>query len=374
MTAHDTPANPFLPRRPSEAVDPRTLARFPFLKEASDHVKAQGIRLGDVLTARAWGTARDRGRERVYQTLEDLEKTPPPDVPLSTEQEQWREILSYPISRMIVSAVADSYLVRRYALAEALRASARLAQEDGRFVNHVAAQLDLDFTADGGTARLHFLDFLRCTSTLRGKEWKLVNQAVDGGYVVLRLEKALRVLQNAVQRKIERELPIEIGDDVGEAFADDVRELRRLLVERKARFRQEDLGRGDIGEFPPCMQKILAEIQAHENVAHMGRFAIVAFLHTTGFTNEEIFKLFGDVPDFAVDVTKYQIEHITGTTSPTEYTPPECSTMKSYGICPGGDSLCHQPWMTHPLKYYRYKRRRAPRRPPPPTAAPPAPG
>ena len=69
-----------------------------------------------------------------------------------------------------------------------------------------------------------------------------------------------------------------------------------------------------------------------------------------------------------MDVTEYQIEHITGTTSPTEYTPPECSTMKSYGVCPGGDALCHQEWMTHPLKYYRYKARR--RRP---TSAPQAP-
>jgi DNA primase large subunit len=103
------------------------------------------------------------------------------------------------------------------------------------------------------------------------------------------------------------------------------------------------------------MYNLLAQIQNHENVPHMGRFAIVAFLHHIGLGNEEIFRVFGDVPDFAADVTKYQIEHITGTSSPTEYTPPECSTMKSYGICPGPDRICLT--IKHPLQYYRVKGR-----------------
>ena len=103
------------------------------------------------------------------------------------------------------------------------------------------------------------------------------------------------------------------------------------------------------------MYNLLASIQNHENVPHSGRFAIVTFLHHIGLSNEEIYKVFGDVPDFAADVTRYQIEHITGTTSATEYSTPECATMKSYGLCPGGDLLCHQPWMRHPLTYYRRK-------------------
>src|SRR5207249_11011424 len=85
------------------------------------------------------------------------------------------------------------------------------------------------------------------------------------------------------------------------------------------------------------------------------RLAIVAFLHDNDWWNDENFGDYGDVPDFAADVTKYQIEHITGTSSPTEYTPPECATMKSYGICPGPDRICLT--IKHPLSYYRVKGR-----------------
>ena len=113
------------------------------------------------------------------------------------------------------------------------------------------------------------------------------------------------------------------------------------------------------------MYNLLAQIQNHENVPHMGRFAIVSFLHHISLGNEEIYRVFGDVPDFAADITKYQIDHITGTTSATEYTPPECSTMKSYGLCPGPDRLCLK--IKHPLSYYRIKGRE--RRPVGETAA-----
>lgn len=352
---------------------PRTLARFPFLKEASAFVKGRGVDLEEILAGRAWADARERGKQRAFDSLEDLEKDAPRDVPAISESEQLREILSYPIARMIVSCTGDSFLVRRYALYEALLARARLQTEPDAFVNDVAAELEMDFTAEDGKARMHFVDFLKHTANLRGKEWKLINQAVDRGQVTLRREKALRVLQNAIQARIERQLPIEVSEEVEATFADTVTTLKQKLAERRARFRPEELGKGEIADFPPCMQKLLADIQGHENVPHMGRFAIVAFLHTIGYTNEEIFKIFGDVPDFAVDVTKYQIEHITGAGSSTEYTPPECSTMKSYSVCPGGDELCHREWMTHPLKYFRYKSKRRKRATGPPSGTDPPP-
>ncbi|HEY7587439.1 MAG TPA: DNA primase regulatory subunit PriL, partial [Thermoplasmata archaeon] len=185
--------------------------------------------------------------------------------------------------------------------------------------------------------------------------WKLINQDVDRGYVHLRREKALRVMRNAIQSHIEQGLPLPVNDAIEDSFRVDLQEIHGLLEAKKATFKAEDVGKVSITRFPPCMYNLLAQIQNHENVPHMGRFAIVTFLHHIGLGNEEIFRVFGDVPDFAVDVTRYQIEHITGATSSTEYTPPECSTMKSYGVCPGPDRLCLK--IKHPLTYYRIKGR-----------------
>lgn len=330
----------------------RELARFPFLPQASAEIQARGIDLAEVTRDPAYAHTRQLGRTRVVAAVErgDLD-----DPVITSDQEALREFLAYPIARMIVSCVADPYLIRRYSLAEARAAKRRLEAADPGFLRAVAGELETRLATEDGTFRMHFTDFLRHTRTMRDASWKLVNQVVDRGDVVLTKERAARALQNAIQSRVMRGLPLPVNDAILEAFRADVAEVGRLVRERKGRFRSEDLGKISITRLPPCMVALLAQIQNHENVPHSGRFAIVSFLHHAGVSNEEIFRIFGDVPDFAVDTTRYQIDHITGVISPTEYTPPECATMKSYGICPGGDELCQQPWMNHPLTYYRRK-------------------
>ncbi len=329
-----------------------SLAKFPFLREAAAYIRGEGITLEELLTEPAYARARALGKARV---IEALEKGPPMERVAIDTADQLAALLAYPVARILVSANADNYLIRRFSLREAMAAELRLESETDDFVVHLAAELGLDLRRENGGFRLHFADFLRFTNTLREPPWKLINQRLDAGYVHLRREKVLRVLRNAVERYIEEGLPLPVNDTIETAFRAELGEIHGLLEAKKATFKADDIGRVSITRFPPCMYNLLAQIQNHENVPHMGRFAIVSFLHTIGLSNEEIFRVFGDVPDFAADVTKYQIDHITGTTSPTEYTPPECATMKSYGICPGPDRLCLK--IKHPLSYYRIKGR-----------------
>ena len=340
------------------------LAKYPFLREASAYIQSEGVPLEEVLGDPAYARARAAGKARV---LEALERGPEPNRVAVAPADQLSQLLAYPVARILVSALEDTYLIRRFALREAIVAEALLKDDSDDVVVHLAAQLPMDLRREDGGFRLHFSDFLRFTSTMRETPWKLINQRVERGFVRLRRDKALRVLRNAIQRHIEQGLPLPVNDEIWSAFRTDLREIRGLLDAKKATFKAEDIGKVSITRFPPCMYNLLAQIQNHENVPHMGRFAIVAFLHHIGLSNEEIFRVFGDVPDFAADVTKYQIDHITGTSSPTEYTPPECSTMKSYGICPGPDRICLS--IRHPLSYYRLKGRETrPRRESPATA------
>ena len=343
-------------RVPSE-VELASLAKYPFVHEASAFIRSEQVSLEDLLTERAYARARSIGRTRVFEALEKGADA----VRVAIDAgDQLSQLLAYPVARILVSALGDTYLIRRFALREAIAAEGLLEADSDDTILHIAAQLPVDLRREDGGFRMYFADFLRCTSTMRDAPWKLINQPVDRGYVHLRREKALRLLRNAIQRHIEQGLPLPVNDEILETFGSDLREIRNLLEAKKATFKAQDIGKVSITRFPPCMYNLLAQIQNHENVPHMGRFAIVAFLHHIGLSNEEIYRVFGDVPDFAADVTKYQIEHITGTSSPTEYTPPECSTMKSYGLCPGPDRICLT--IKHPLSYYRIKgRERRPR-------------
>ena len=53
--------------------------------------------------------------------------------------------------------------------------------------------------------------------------------------------------------------------------------------------------------------------------------------------------------------TEYQARHITGDGMGKKYSCPECSTMRTNGICVDQDAMCRSGSIRHPLNYYRYK-------------------
>ncbi len=332
------------------------LAMYPFLPPASRYVREQGPPLEEVLKHRAFAAARQLARERVHTALESGAL---PDTALMSPADYLTALYAYPLARILVSCVGDPFLIRRFALAEADLARRRLSREDDTFIIQACQSLQIDCFLQG-QFHLRFTDFLRATRRLRGKEWKLVNHPVRNGYVLLGRRRFLRVLEGYLRNRFREELPMEVNDLLLDAFSEDVTSLSKKLAERKPSLTHADLGRLRVTSLPPCMQKLIGAVLASENVPHPGRFALVSFLNNLGLGFEEIYQIFASVPDFRESVTRYQIEHITGQISGTVYTAPECSTMKSYGICPGPDRLCQR--ITHPLNYYRIKNRSAVRR------------
>jgi DNA primase large subunit len=331
-------------------LDAGTAAKYPFLKESARFLKESGPSLDQLVGSMAYEQARLRGRDRVMEALE-LGKID--DHPMTSKIDAALELLSYPVARMIVSAVAEPQFVKRYAIAEAKKADERLRKEDVTFITKVAEEFGLKIIQEDGGLAVDFADFLRFSSTMRNKDWKLVNQRIVRGRVLVTKIRLVRLIQQMLTDKISSELPLEVNDTILSTFALDIDEIKRVLEEKREQYKAKGMGRLSIVRFPPCMRKLLKMIQSGENVPHTGRFALVAFLHTLGMDSEEILETFSSAPDFDASKSKYQIDHITGEISGTEYTPPECSTMKSYGICFDPDELCKR--IKHPLSYYRVK-------------------
>ncbi len=325
------------------------MARFPFLEDASEFIRGERPTLEELLLHPAYEEVRRDGMSRVRTALEEGRI---PDGETRTEADFLRELLSYPIARMIVSGVGDAYLIRRYSLAEAEKARRNMTSEDNDFISHVAKDLGMDFRMDG-LVLLHFSDYLRYSVQMKSKDWKLVNQRLADGYVRLGRDRFVRVLQEAIQRRMESELPLAVNDQILGALEDKIAEIDKLTEEKKEQYKVEDMGRIRITRIPPCMRDLIRAIQVGKHIPHTGRFALTAFLHNIGLSSDDIFRLYALSPDFQEGKTKYQIGHISGEISGTEYTPPECSTMQSYGLCPGPDGLCKR--IKHPLNYYRIK-------------------
>lgn len=331
----------------------RTLARYPFLPETSQYLKDAGIDLDSLVTHAAYDQARHAGRRRVMESLVEGEIQ---EHAMTSEVDRLTELLSYVVARIIVSCTADEHLIQRYALAEAVTTQKRLESESLDFVMDMAVLLGLDAVRlSDREVSVNFADYLRHSSQMRSEEWKLVNQELDSGRVPVSKGRLARLLQHAIKDRIESELPLPVNDAIISAFGNSIDLVKEEIAKRKAQFEKENYGKVSFLRLPPCMKALLDMMKKGQNVPHVGRFALTSFLHTIGMSNDEIVAVFSSSPDFKEQLARYQIDHITGKSSGVEYLPPECSTMKTQGICFDPDSLCKKKWLHHPLTYYRVK-------------------
>lgn len=330
------------------------MARYPFFKDSKEYIKRMGPDLKELVEDRVWDMVRTRGKERILQAIDKGEIK---EVPMSNELDKQMELFSYPIARILVSSIDDNYLINRYCLGESEKFLKNLKNESVEEVLKIGNELGIDAERSEGLVKVHFIDFLENTEHLKSTEWKLVNQNLRDGFVYLDVDKFMRLQKESLFQQLVGELPKPVTEGLKDIFSSHIEDIDEFLNDKKKDFEEVDLGVVDSDKFPPCIKKMISLQEEGVNLSHEGRFALTAFLHQVGLSEEEILSFFSGSPDFREDLALYQIEHITGKISGTEYTTPGCNTMRTNGICYNPDSLCDAEWMKHPLSYYSYKKK-----------------
>ncbi|NPE31490.1 DNA primase regulatory subunit PriL [Methanococcoides sp. SA1] len=335
-------------------MDNRHLALYPFVTEASEYVGSLGFSPDRLLSSRALESARIRGRERVIQALEgEIEKPSPSS---SEEGKILTELLSYPFSRILVSCIDDPFLTRKYALAEAKAAYHLLKTQQPEFLQDLATDFKISAEIYENTEThdvffdLHFTDYIKLASPLKDLNWKLVNRKMKKGYVRISKEELARLLQEAIRMRIQNKLPVTVPKEICEACVPHTEIISEELEHKKTEFGVGEFQKVESDLFPPCITQAIANVRAGVNLAHSMRFAMTSFLVNIGMSVDEVVAMFNISPDFDEEKTRYQIEHIAGTSSGTTYKPPSCNTMRTYGNCSAPDEICKG--VKHPLGYY----------------------
>jgi len=331
-----------------------TLSKYPFLNASKDYVKDNGLSIEELLDDPLYERARITGLERLDNAFKNRDVG---NRSLATESDCIMELLSYPIARMVAVCIEDIYFKRRYALGEAIHAYKNLVNEPTSFLIDISKEFNLNvkYSEDSNKIRIYFVDYLRNAPT-RYKEWKMINRGMKNGYIQISHRDLARILQEALRTRINNELDSRgCSKTIYKTFSSDIKRIQNTVMIHRKNIEAAPIGKLDVKKLPPCMKDILAAIQAGENVPHMGRFALVSFLNSQKLSTNDILKIFSSAPDYEEEKTRYQVEHITGDTSSTSYTPPGCEKMRTYGICPGDkmDDLCKK--KRHPLSYYKAK-------------------
>lgn len=330
-------------------------ARYPFLEAARTAVDEAGVNLAAIITDNEQVV--DRAFERVSLALEE-------GTVGGAHRRPRVELLSYPVARVLVSLVDQHILTRRYTRAEAATAHERFEadltettelksrQRDRLTLDSLLAEFDMTDgvreVPDGYVVDVGL--YLSLAADQWGDEWRLVNRDLQAGEIPLNQREVLVLVRHAIQQRIADGLPLSVPDAIGAELESEVAQLRELLADLEL-MRDIDTVVPDL--FPPCMTYLLDQVQKGEHLEHHSRFAIATFLTSIGMTTDEIVELFQVNPGFGEEATRYQVDHIRGATSPTEYSPPSCATMQSYGDCVNMDDLCET--ISHPLGYYEKK-------------------
>mgnify|MGYP003724921081 FL=1 len=333
----------------------RDLWRYPFLPAAHAEIEKMYPRgqlesqLEKLLDDPLYGEARALAVERLNAAVADRMESLGTPV---DERDEEMYLLSYLFSRLILSAQADTKVINWVGMTEALRAERTLKDEETSILLYVSEQLGVPVKVVEGKFQVHYTAYLTATKNLRTGKWKLVNRGVVDGKVMLDQRTLVRVLREIVVEHLQDlpELPGKLGKKVLERFSNDMENLQVMAKERQERALRE-LGQLDFGKAPPCFSGHLADLQEGVNLPHPARFFLTTFLTALGQEPEQIMELYATAPDFKESVTRYQVEHITGKISGTEYDTPSCSSLISQGVCPGGNALCRE--IVHPLSYYR---------------------
>lgn len=323
-------------------LDRKELIKYPFLKESQELARRHVESLEEFLGSSPGFAALERAEERVNAALTFKKEFGDED---TRNLKPELEIASYALARMLVSCINDRSLIDRLARYEAERASFFLAAEEPEIRRFVAWSVGIDT----GAVAMPVTRYVELVPHLRDKRWRLVNRDVRRGGVNLEAGEIDELLRERIRAIIADQLPLRVPAGICERLAPVTGEIAALRQQQIL----EEFGEIKEDAFPPCISALIQAITAGTNLTHMGRFAITSFLHTIGMNVAQIADVFARAPDFDPEMTMYQVEHISGRGG-TEYTPPSCATMRTFGLCANRDKDCER--VNHPLSYYRFKK------------------
>ncbi|MCJ7613814.1 hypothetical protein MUO71_03490, partial [Candidatus Bathyarchaeota archaeon] len=199
-----------------------------------------------------------------------------------------------------------------------------------------------------------FLKNVTSSVVVHDTRWKLVNHLMIDGEVYLKKSEVSRLLEEEVRKYIEGRLDTTIKS-LPPTIMTRVNRLRQLAAEKREQIRFEEMPERVVMEaFPSCIKGVYDRVAAGRPASHVGRFALTSFMISIGISADDVFKFFRSVSDFNERMTRYQVEHIAGSRgSRTKYTPPNCTTLRTHGICVSPEPECRG--AVNPLVCYKKK-------------------
>lgn len=324
------------------------LAKYTFLPQAGEFIRAQGISIQD-LTSPDYQKVVERAEQRVLQSIKSTK------VPQEEISDREVEIMSFPVSLMLVKSTNLEHVMSRYALAEAIRIEQFLKKEKNRKIIEELFKTSLGIELEHNTQnpllpefKIPLQEYLKRATQFHKTEWKLVNKIVGNGKVYLNQDDLTRLIREEIRVMImERLNSIKVSK-----LPDKLQEIVKKIIDIAPPPPQSPYTIIHIApeNYPPCILHALDMLERGENVPHYGRFLMATYLLSVGKSVDEIVAMFPKAPDFKQNITRYQVEHLAGLKGGrTRYRVPLCKTLLTHQFCFKDPVKCYE--ISSPLQY-----------------------
>ncbi|RDD53356.1 MAG: hypothetical protein BA066_04860 [Candidatus Korarchaeota archaeon NZ13-K] len=249
---------------------------------------------------------RSLARERLLYALRGRGFHAPRSPALEVHSFVLAKLIAAGAGRRVLSRLAD-YEAKRF-----LSLCSRLSMDQ---LKELAGEMGISIR---GELWVDLASYLRGASRIGGRRWRLVNRVVSKGYVLVDRYELERLMAEYVRENVLRTPAAELPDP-----------LRRIAEELSLSERGIEVEARVKGELPPCISELVERVRSGDNLSHQARFALVSYLLSYGWKEEQIIDLLRSLPDFKEKVTAYQVSHI----ARRRYRPPSCETMRLWGLC-----------------------------------------
>ena len=300
--------------------------RYPFTEEGKRAAKENDILINDEMV--------ERGVNRIVAALNREYRAPNP-VHLS---DQLLEIGSYGAARMLLAHLKNRYLINKFAVGEAKKASLLMASESEENMHKLRGEFGIEPQQFEGKLVLPIEVFVKFAP--RSIEYRLINRNVKGGVVEVGKREIIRLVEEGVRMKVENMRRFPNAPQIIRKYSERLMGLVPKTLPSKMSFKE--------GDNPPCIEKLLETAKKHQNLGHQGRWSLAAYLINKGMPYEKILQIFSNFPDYDKRIAIYQIKHAIK----RGYSMPSCGMMLSYGLCTGNCKI------GNPLRWKEWKKKK----------------
>ena len=327
------------------------LAKYPFLEEAGKYIRETHFDLDD-FDRSEFSHIIERAKKRIeYELIEGK---------VFTELEKYDiELFTFLVSLIIMKCIGIDSAVKKFSLFEAMRVerfliSDLLREKDLIKKNLLLSKIfkelfQLNVKLDDRKTNLFKIkisDYIKKSNGFNEVEWKLINRAVNNGYVYLDGDETVRLIRSEIYKLMYNRIKEMNISQIPYQIIVNAKLITKKLSPTTKTSNQ-------VRELPPCIKKALELLNSNENLPHSARFMLATYMLSIGKSVDEVILLFKNAPDYNEKITRYQVEHLAGIKgSQIKYSVPTCSKLANENLCYATNDC---KGITNPVQFGRFK-------------------